>query len=200
MPTRSQLWSRKSQFAALLGFFAIFIAFSAFYKTSSQGDMSETYPKGFRGGACTIETEALTIGYSGYYLPEGNEAPKDTIRSAYVPIQCGKVPEPATVNISIDLLYPETARDFILGQRLVKVEILENEREKEIEILSIPAQRHSSGVITQAFKLSEPGQYMLYLDGNDDQNSIIQLKVPLKVGLDWNDYFRKLFSTFLRKE
>lgn len=199
MPSRTKLSLRQQQFAILLGIIVVFITFSAFYRTSSQGDLSETYPKGFRGGACTIETNALTIGYSGYYLPESYETPKDTIRSAYVPIQCGRVPEPATLNISIDLLYPESAREFQLRQRLIKVEFIDN-KEEELDILITPAKRHPSGVITQAFKLSEPGQYAIYLEGQNDQDIAVQLKVPLKVGFSWKDHFRTMFSTFLRKE
>src|SRR5687768_3587286 len=99
MFTESRLPSRKFQLAILLGVMAVFITFGALYRTSSQGDSSDTYPKGFRGGACTIETEALTIGYSGYYLPDDYEAPTDTIRSPHMPVQCGKIPKPGTLNI-----------------------------------------------------------------------------------------------------
>lgn len=199
MQTKPKLSLHRQQLTILLGIIIAFISFSALYRTSSQGDFSETYPKGFRGGACTIETNTLTIGYSGYYLPLDYEIPKDSIRSAYVPIQCGRVPEPASLNISIDLLYPETARDFQLGQRLVKVELV-NEQEKELDILTIPATRHPSGVITQAIKLTEPGKYALYLEGKNDHGVAIQLVVPLKVGFGWRDHFRTLFSTFLRKD
>ena len=199
MQTKSKLLLRRPQLTILLGIILAFVTFSALYRTSSQGDFSETYPKGFRGGACTIETNTLTIGYSGYYLPLDYEIPKDTIRSAYVPIQCGRVPEPASLNISIDLLYPETARNFLLSQRLVKSELI-NEQKKEIDILTIPATQHPSGVITQAIKLTEPGQYTLYIEGKNDQDVAIQLMVPLKVGFGWKDHFKTLFSTFLPKD
>lgn len=196
---RSKFSSHKLMLVILIGIIFSVLAFGMFYGTSSQGDSAETYPKGFRGGACTIETENLIIGYSGYYLPSDYESPEDTLRSPHVPVQCGKVPEPAAVNISIDLLYPESARNFLLSQRLVKIVTVED-MEKELEILSAPAQQYPSGVITQAFKLSEAGQYILYLEGKDTENVNIQVKVPLKVGLDWRDHFRKLFSTFLRKD
>ena len=197
MLSRSKLSTRKFPIAIWVGVIAVFIAFGTLYRTSSQGDLSETYPKGFRGGACTIETEALTIGYSGYYLPKDYESSEDTIRSPYIPVQCGKVPEPATLNISIDLLYPESARDFLLGLRLVQVEIDEKENQKEHEILSVPAQQHHSGVITLAFKLREPGQYILYLNGKNTADTELQVKIPLQVGLNWTDHLRKNFSTFL---
>jgi hypothetical protein len=200
MPIKSKLPSRKYQFAILFGVIAAFIAFGALYRASSQGDSSDTYPKGFRGGACTIETEALTIGYSGYYLPQDYESPADTIRSPYVPVQCGKVPEPASLNISIDLLYPESARDFLLALRLVKTETDDKKNSTERQILSIPAQQHQSGVITAAFKLNEPGQYILYLEGKDAENTDLQVKIPMQVGFDWKNHLKNSLSPFLKKD
>ena len=199
MPTQSKSPFRKSQVAILLGFLATFVVFGALYRTSSQGDSSDTYPKGFRGGGCTIETEALTIGYSGYYLPDGYIAPGDTIRSPHIPVQCGKIPKPGTLNITIDLLYPESARDIPLALRLVKIET-HNEQQKEHEMLSVPAQQHQSGVITQVFRLSEVGQYILYLDSENSGTTNFQVEVPIKVGFDWKDHFKKTFSTFLKKD
>lgn len=200
MLTKSNFSVRKSQFALLIAVLSVFVAFGLLYRTSSQGDFSDTYPKGFRGGACTIETEDLVIGYSGYYLPEDYKAPEDTIRSPHVPVQCGKVPEPAALNISIDLLYPESARDFSLALRLVKIEIDEKELQQEREVMSVPARQHSSGVITVAFKLDELGQYILYLEGKNTENKNLQVKIPLRVGLDWKNHLRNALSPFLKKD
>lgn len=199
MQTESKFSSYKVQLAILFGVLTVFVLFGMLYRASSQGDASDTYPKGFRGGACTIESENLIIGYSGYYLPVDYEGSRDPMRSPYVPIQCGRVPEPAMLNISIDLLYPESARDFLFTQRLVKLETIEDQT-KEHEILTIPAQQYRSGVITQALRLSEPGQYILYLHGETTQQQAIQVAVPLKAGADWKDHFRTWFSTFLKKE
>ena len=199
MQTESKFSSYKFQLAMLIGVFAAVALFGMLYGTSSQGDSSDTYPKGFRGGACTIETENLIIGYSGYYLPVDYEGSNDPMRSPYVPIQCGRVPEPAMLNISIDLLYPESARDFLFTQRLVKLETIED-KTKEHEILTIPAQQYRTGVITQALRLSEPGQYILYLHGETPEQQVIQVAVPLKAGDDWKDHFRTWFSTFMKKE
>ena len=199
MPAQSRLSSRKSQFAILLGFLAVFVAFGALYHASSQGDLSETYPKGFRGGGCTIQTAELTIGYSGYYLPDDYVAPQDTIRSPHIPVQCGKIPEPGTLNITIDLLYPETIRNIPLALRLVQIEIQED-KEKEHEVMTVPAQQYQSGVITQVFKMSEVGQYILYLDSKNAGTTDFHVKIPIKVGFDWKDHFKRTFSTFLRKD
>jgi len=70
----------------------------------------------------------------------------------------------------------------------------------EQEILSIPAQLHQSGVITHEFKMSELGQYILYLNGKNAENVDILAHVPIKVGADWKDNLKVLFSTFMRKD
>lgn len=199
MLTTSKFSVRKFQFALLIAVISAFIVFGLLYRTSSQGDFSDTYPKGFRGGACTIESEALIIGYSGYYLPEGYESPDD-LRSPHVPVQCGKIPEPASLNITIDLLYPESARDFSLALRLVKLEIDEKEHQQEHEVMSTPARQHPSGVITTAFKLGELGQYILYLEGKNTENADLQVKIPLQVGLDWKNHLKNALSPLLKKD
>ncbi|MBS0498596.1 MAG: hypothetical protein JSR51_13300 [Proteobacteria bacterium] len=199
MPTQSEFSIRKFQFALLIAVLSAFIAFGLLYRTSSQGDLSETYPKGFRGGACTIESEMLIIGYSGYYLPEDYQSPDD-LRSPHVPVQCGKIPEPASLNISIDLLYPESARDFSLALRLVKLEADEKENQREQPIMSVPAQQHPSGVITVAFKLSELGHYVLYLEGKNTEDADLQVKIPMQVGLDWKNHLRNALSPLLKKD
>ncbi len=199
MPTQSEFSIRKFQFALLIAVLSAFIAFGLLYRTSSQGDLSETYPKGFRGGACTIESEMLIIGYSGYYLPEDYQSPDD-LRSPHVPVQCGKIPEPASLNISIDLLYPESARDYSLALRLVKLEADEKENQREQPIMSVPAQQHPSGVITVAFKLSELGHYVLYLEGKNTEDADLQVKIPMQVGLDWKNHLRNALSPLLKKD
>lgn len=77
------------------------------FHVSSQGDMSETYPKGFRGGTCTIESDTLLIGYSAYFIPKDYEIPQDALSAMSVPILCGKVPSPGILSITIDLVRSE---------------------------------------------------------------------------------------------
>ncbi|MEI2658546.1 MAG: hypothetical protein V9G16_15855 [Nitrosomonas sp.] len=197
MPIRPRSPSRLLQFALWGGaLMASFVFGASFLQVSTQGDSSDTYPKGFRGGACTIETATLTIGYSGYYISNDYVKPENEIRTPHLPIQCGKIPGPGILNITIDLLYPETIRDIPLGLRLVKVQTDATEQ----EILSIPAQLHQSGVITHEFKMSELGQYILYLNGKNAENVDILAHVPIKVGADWKDNLKVLFSTFMRKD
>jgi hypothetical protein len=92
------------------GFVALMVAVGTQFHVSSQGDRSSTYPKGYRGGTCTIETETLLVGYSAYFIPSDYEIPDDPTSAKAVPVLCGKVPSPGTLNVTLDLLYPESAR------------------------------------------------------------------------------------------
>lgn len=185
----------------------VFIAIGIFLGTSSQGDFSDTYPKGFRGSTCTIEAETMTVGYSSYYLPDEYTISDDEPRTPYIPVQCDRIPEPGMLNITIDLLYPESSRDFLLALRLVRLTETETTEEnggdfevyEEQDILLVPEQTYQSGVITQALRLDETGQYLLYLDGRDRNDIRYQVKIPIKVGTEWKDTLRNFLPPFFRK-
>ena len=199
MLSKAKWSSHSSQFIIGISIIVAFIAFGAFLQSSSQGDSSDTYPKGFRGNTCTVETGTLTIGYSSYYLPDDYEISEDEPRTPYIPVQCGKIPQPGMLNISIDLLYPDSSRDVPLEMHLVKLIFLDEEHFEEQEILSIPAQTNPSGVITQAFRLDDTGQYFIYLDGKDADNKHYYLRVPITVGHNWQDNVRNFLPPFFRK-
>ncbi|MDR4513904.1 hypothetical protein [Nitrosomonas sp.] len=182
-----------------MSIFVAFIAFGALLQVSSQGDSSDTYPKGFRGNTCTVETETLTIGYSSYYLSDEYEVSEDEPRTPYIPVQCGKIPQPGMLNISIDLLHPDSTRNVPLAMRLVRLVLLDDEAIEEHEILSIPAQTYPSGVITHAFRLDEIGHYFIYLDGTSSNNTHYLVRVPVTVGHEWRDDVRNFLPPFLRK-
>lgn len=154
------------------------------FRVSSQGDMSATYPKGFRGGTCTIETDHLLIGYSGYFIPKDYETPEDALSAMTVPIVCKKVPNPGTLNITIDLLYPETARNEPITLRLVKTD-----KDTEKELLFIPSQQYQSGAITQVLAFDEEGQYILYLGRDQSKQANSDIAIPIKVGTEWWEKF-----------
>ncbi len=209
MPTQPMSPSHKNQIVVGIGVFLLFITFGALYQASSQGDFSDTYPKGFRGGTCTIETSSATIGYSGYYLSSDYEIPENAIRTPNLAIQCGKMPGPGILDISIDLLYPESIRDIPLALHLVRIndesESAGSNQDKalfvrEVEMLVIPAQKHVSGVVTHRLKLTDLGYYTIYLIGRNADDKEFTIKIPLKVGQDWKDHFKKAVSTFLKKE
>lgn len=209
MPTQSMSSSHKNQIVVGVAVFLLFITFGALYQASSQGDFSDTYPKGFRGGACTIETSSATIGYSGYYLSSDYKIPENAIFTPNLAIQCGKMPGPGILDISIDLLYPESIRDIPLALRLVRIddesEVAGDNQDKtllarEVEMLVIPAQKYVSGVITHTLRLTDLGYYAIYLVGKNADDEEFTIKIPLKVGLDWRDHFKKAVSIFLKKE
>ncbi|SER50649.1 hypothetical protein SAMN05421690_103221 [Nitrosomonas sp. Nm51] len=199
MRTRAKSLSRKFQMIAGIGIFAAFITFGAFLQVSSQGDLSDTYPKGFRGSTCTVETETLTIGYSSYYLSDEYEISEDEPRTPYIPVQCGKIPQPGMLNISIDLLHPASSRNVPLALRLVRLAFNDDETFEEHAILSVPARTHPSGVITHAFRLDEIGHYFIYLDGTSSDNTQYLVRVPVTVGHEWRDDVRNFLPPFLRK-
>ena len=84
------------------------------FQVSSQGDSSSTYPKGFRGGTCTIESEALLVGYSAYFIPANYAVPEDAISAMSVPVLCGKVPKPGSSEYHLSAL-PDSARHWPLA-------------------------------------------------------------------------------------
>ena len=180
-------WRRlppRMRLLVVTGFVALMVAVGAQFHVSSQGDRSSTYPKGYRGGTCTIETETLLVGYSAYFIPSDYEIPNDPTSAKAVPVLCGKVPSPGTLNVTLDLLYPESARHAPLALRLVKLP----DKNGEQELLSIPPQMYESGTLTQAFKFDSVGQYALYLDGKLPNDTQFKLQIPIKVGTDWKDY------------
>jgi hypothetical protein len=183
-------WRRlppRMRLLVVTGFVALMVAVGAQFHVSSQGDRSSTYPKGYRGGTCTIETETLLVGYSAYFIPSDYEIPDDPTSAKAVPVLCGKVPSPGTLNVTLDLLYPESARYAPLALRLVKL----SDKNGEQELLSIPLQMYESGTLTQAFKFDSVGQYALYLDGKLPNDTQFKLQIPIKVGTDWKDYAAK---------
>ncbi len=200
MPKSVNLLSRKFQFIIGVGAFVAFMVFGAFLRVNSQGDTTESYPKGFRGNTCTVETETLIIGYSSYYLPGNNEKVSGADhRTAHMPVQCGKIPKPGMFNIAIDLLYPRASRDVPFSLRLFKLVWIDDKSTEEIEVLSIPAQAYSSGVITHSFKLDEEGQYFVYLEGKGLDNVDYHLQVPITVGHNWRDSVRNFLPPFFRR-
>src|SRR5690606_15533685 len=91
---------------------ALIVIVAAQFHVSSKGDLSQTYPKGYRGGTCTIESDTMMIGYSAYFISDAYEVPEDALSALSVPVLCGKVPNPGILDISIDLLYPESLRNI----------------------------------------------------------------------------------------
>ncbi len=199
MSTNVESSPRRNQLVIGVSIIVVFIMFGALLGTSTQGDTAETYPKGFRGNTCTIETETLIIGYSNYYLTGDYQGIEGEIRTPYMPVQCDRIPEPGMLNIAIDILHPDSVRDVPLALRLVKISAIDEDTFEEHEVLSIPAQTYPSGVITQAFRLDEIGHYIVYLDGTSPESIQYLAQVPISVGHDWKDDVRNFLPPVLRQ-
>lgn len=171
------------RFLILIGSLSIIAVIGLQFHVGSQGDTSATYPKGFRGGTCTIESEHLLVGYSGYFISTDYAIPSDAMSAMPVPVLCGKIPSPGTLAVTIDLLYPESAREWPLTMTLAKTE--DNKPTKTL--LTIPPEIHKSGIITQVLSIDETGEYGLYLSGKNTDQVEFVLEIPITVGTQWHE-------------
>lgn len=183
----TKIWANLSivmqRFILLTGSVTAVVVMGLQFHVSSQGDMSATYPKGFRGGTCTIESDALLIGYSGYFIPEDYEIPADAMKAMPVPTLCNKMASPGMLDITIDLLYPETARQWPIALTLTKIEGSKPSK----SLLTIPAKTYDAGTISQILSIGETGEYQLSLSGQDDRQAVFTLEIPITVGMRWYD-------------
>lgn len=179
------IWANLSagmrRFLVLAGSLAVIVAVGLQFHVSSQGDQSNTYPKGFRGGTCTIESGSLVIGYSGYFIPGDYEIPENANSAMSVPVLCGKIPAPGTLDVTIDLLYPESAREWPLAMKLAKMEGGKPSK----TLVTIPAGIYEAGTITQVLRIGEMGEYRFYLSGKDGNQGDFTLEIPITVGMQW---------------
>jgi hypothetical protein len=181
------------RFLILTGSLAVIVAIGLQFHVSSQGDQSNTYPKGFRGGTCTIESGSLVIGYSGYFIPGDYEIPEDATGAMSVPVLCGKIPSPGTLDVTIDLLYPESARERPLAMRLAKMEGSAPGK----TLVTVPSKTYETGIITHVLNMGETGEYRLYLSGKDGNQADFTLEIPITVGVPWYEGIPQLWPVFL---
>ena len=173
----------------LIGSLVIIVAVGLQFQVSSQGDLSDTYPKGFRGGTCTIESDSLVVGYSGYFLSGNYEIPENASSAMSVPVLCGKIPGPGIMDVTIDLLYPGSAREWPLTITFAKTEGSAPPK----TLLTIPEKTYGSGIITQVLNIGETGEYRLYLSGKDRNQVDFTLEIPIIVGTPWYESIAQLW-------
>jgi hypothetical protein len=190
---RANLSIGMRRFLILTGTLLVIVAVGLQFHVSSQGDQSNTYPKGFRGGTCTIESGSLVVGYSGYFIPGDYEIPENANSAMSVPVLCGKIPAPGTLDVTIDLLYPESAREWALAMRLVKIEGGTPSK----TLVTIPAGVYETGTITQALRIGEMGEYRLYLSGEDENRADFTLEIPITVGTLWYENVAQFWPLLL---
>jgi hypothetical protein len=179
--TGKKLSMRARLLLIAIGTMTVMLFVGTQFRVSSQGDSSSTYPKGFRGGTCTIESEALLVGYSAYFIPANYAVPEDAISAMSVPVLCGKVPKPGTLGVTIDLLYPDSARHWPLALSLVRIEKDASKR----TIFSTQPTIHETGILTQVMQIEATGEYKLYLSGKDENQVEFRLEIPIIVGTHW---------------
>lgn len=193
----AEIWAnlsiRTRRLVAAAGTLTVIILVGMQFHVSSQGDNSTTYPKGFRGGTCTMESNALVVGYSGYFIPGDYEIPENAISAMSVPVLCGKIPSPGLLDVTIDLLYPETARERPLTLRLSK---MENGLPSKT-LLTVPARIYDSGSITQVVKIDQNGEYSFSLSGKDQNQADFELSIPITVGTHWYESVMQFWPMFL---
>jgi hypothetical protein len=191
------IWANLStgmrRFLVLAGSLGVIVAIGLQFHVSSQGDQSNTYPKGFRGGTCTIESDSLVVGYSGYFIPWDYAIPEDAVSAMPVPVLCGKIPGPGTLDITIDLLYPESAREWPVAMRLAKMEGGKPSK----TLVTIPTGIYETGIITQVLSIGETGEYRLYLSGKDGNQADFTLEIPITVGTSWYESIAQFWPLLL---
>ena len=181
------------RFFLLIGSLVIVVAVGLQFHVSSQGDLSDTYPKGFRGGTCTIESDSLVVGYSGYFISGNYEIPENASSAMSVPVLCGKIPGPGTLDVTIDLLYPESAREWPLTMTFAKMEGGAPSK----TLLTVPQETYGSGIVTQVLSIGETGEYRLYLTGKDSNQADFTLEIPIMVGTQWYEDIAQLWPLFV---
>jgi len=183
----SAIWQNLSihtqRFLITLGMLAGIVLIGMQFQVNNQGSHAETYPKGFRGGTCTIESDALLVGYSSYFIPGDYAIPEDAMSAMSVPVLCGKVPSPGLLSVTVDLLYP-----VVMREQPIAVSLTKKEDEKVTKpLLSIPATHYPSGIISQEVHILESGEYILRLSGTDEHQTPFHLDMPITVGTNWVD-------------
>lgn len=193
----NSIWANLStgmrRFLVLTASLAVIVAAGLQFHVSSQGDQSDTYPKGFRGGTCTIESESVVIGYSGYFIPADYEIPENATSAMSVPVLCGKILGPGMLDVTIDLLYPESAREWPVAMTLAKMEGSAPSK----TLLTVPSAIYETGIITQVLSITETGEYRLYLTGKDERQADFTLEIPITVGTKWYEGIAQLWPLLL---
>lgn len=193
----NSIWANLStgmrRFLVLTASLAVIVAVGLQFHVSSQGDLSDTYPKGFRGGTCTIESKSLVVGYSGYFIPGDYEIPENASSAMSVPVLCGKIPGPGILDVTIDLLYPESAREWPLAMTLAKTDGSTPPK----TLLTVSPKTYESGIITQVLSIGETGEYRLHLSGKDGSQADFTLEIPITVGAQWYEGIAQFWPMLL---
>lgn len=124
-------------------------------------------------GGCKIEGGDFPVTVSVYEVPEGNIPPMHSY--------CNHLPDAGKINMTVELSDSQT-REVPIAVRVL-MEGHENSDHGAHEVLYMPAEKYSSGIIVVATNLEHLGQYTVQLETEDNAGQVkTAVKIPLHVG------------------
>jgi hypothetical protein len=93
------------------------------------------------------------------------------------------------LDVTIDLLYPESAREWPLTMRFAKMEGGTQAK----TLLEVPSRVYEAGTVTRVLRIGEMGEYRLYLSGKDGNQTDFTLEIPITVGTPWYEGIAQLW-------
>ncbi len=124
-------------------------------------------------GGCKIENGDFPVEVSVYEVPEGNIPPMHSY--------CNHIPNAGKINMTVELSNAET-REVPIAVRVL-MEGHENSEHGAHEVLYMPAEKYTSGIIVVAANLEQLGQYNIHLETEDSAGKTkTAVKIPLHVG------------------
>lgn len=122
---------------------------------------------------CQVEDGDFPVSISVYEVPEGNIPPMHSY--------CSHVPNAGKINMSIELTDAKT-REVPIAVRVL-MEGHEGSEHGAHEVLYMPAEKYTSGIIVVATTLEHVGQYNVQLETDDGAgNTKTAVKIPLHIG------------------
>lgn len=122
---------------------------------------------------CQIENGDFPVSISVYEVPEGNIPPMHSY--------CSHLPNAGKINMSIEL-GDEKTREVPIAVRVL-MEGHEGSEHGAHEVLYMPAEKYTSGIIVVATNLEHVGMYNIQLETDDGAgNAKTAVKIPLHVG------------------
>ncbi|SFU68102.1 hypothetical protein SAMN05216339_10749 [Nitrosomonas eutropha] len=122
---------------------------------------------------CQIENGDFPVAISIYEVPEGNIPPMHSY--------CSHVPNAGKINMTIELSDAKT-REVPIAVRML-MEGHEGSEHGAHEVLYMPAEKYSSGIIVIATNLEQVGQYKVQLETDDGAGNVkTAVNIPLHIG------------------
>ncbi|ABI58544.1 MULTISPECIES: hypothetical protein [Nitrosomonas] len=122
---------------------------------------------------CKVDDGDFPVAISIYEVPEGNIPPMHSY--------CSHVPNAGKINMTIELSDAKT-REVPIAVRVL-MEGHEGSEHGAHEVLYMPAEKYSSGIIVVATNLEQVGQYNVQLETDDGAGNVkTAVKIPLHIG------------------